>query len=250
MNYNPFISQPVAGSSSSSLPFQQDTSRRVPGSPPPYSPEPPDQAPSSPFLVKRSSSTPHLNSPPLPIAGLSTYSHSQDNSPRLASSALYGHSAPRPRASYSREETDDDTDEVTSGDDTVMHRSLRSTPPGSLRERLFGNSKDRADYVERTRLISTTRGVRGAGETETEGEDATVGMHALPVTLNRPDSPFFLLISCAGPANLRSVLKFHSDPAPTALQPAYRASNNDTVWSIFAFSFVRVDDDTVSFPSP
>ncbi|KAI0804659.1 hypothetical protein BC629DRAFT_1241975, partial [Irpex lacteus] len=65
----------------------------------------------------------------------------------------------------------EDTDAATSGDDTVVYRSPRQTIAGSLRERLFGKGKARADHGERTRLISTTPGVHGAGETETEGED-------------------------------------------------------------------------------
>ena len=171
MNYDASVPQPAAGSSSRTRPYQQDTSQITPGSPPPYSPEPPESTPNSPFLVKRSSSTPHLNSPPLLGATISPYPRSQANSRRPSSSALFAHPLPRSRASYTREETDDDADTVTSGDDAVVYRSPQPTIAGSLRERLFGNGQPH-HHNERRRMISTTRGVRGAGETEPEGEDA------------------------------------------------------------------------------
>lgn len=195
MRLDAFTSQ-LRASTSSATHRQPEADPIVPGSPPPYSPEPPESVPLSPFLVRRSSSTPHLNSPPPPGAEprlSNTHSYSQTNSRNPSSSALYSHPAPRHRASFSREETDEDTDAATSGDDTVVYRSPRQTIAGSLRERLFGKGKARADHGERTRLISTTPGVHGAGETETEGEDtvsniSTTALHSISLRIPVPRS--------------------------------------------------------------
>lgn len=82
----------------------------------------------------------------------------------------------RQRAAYARSETEeDDTDTALSGDDAVFYRARqRAQEPGlgaTLRERLFGKGKGRADASGRVRFITTAPGLRGAGETETEGED-------------------------------------------------------------------------------
>ncbi|KAI0338692.1 hypothetical protein BDW22DRAFT_1337269 [Trametopsis cervina] len=166
------LHQVEASGSSSTLPSSQNPATISPGSPPPYSAEPPEPEPNSPFLVKRSSSTPHLHPPPVPSPVPTIQSQSHNTSRRPSAAALYVHPPPRSRTVQPREETDEDTDACTSGDDAVVYRSPRSTPTGSLRERLFGIVKGRADNGARVRLISTAPGVRGAGETETEGEDA------------------------------------------------------------------------------
>ncbi|KAI0683847.1 hypothetical protein BC835DRAFT_700005 [Cytidiella melzeri] len=163
---------PVASSSSPALASQEAVTQNATGSPPPYSAEPHGPAANSPFLARRSSSTPHLQSPPTPSDTLLIHPHSQSSSRRPSSSTLYNHSAPRSRVNFTREETDDETEECTSGDDAVVYRSLQPAVSGSIRERLFGKGKGRADHSERVRMISTAPGVCGAGETETEGEEA------------------------------------------------------------------------------
>lgn len=182
-NYPSMQAQAQASSSSSALSARLTLGppRRTPGSPPPYSPEPPEVGPNSPFLAKRAASTPHLHSPPMSPAALHVYPHSHGNSRRPSSTALYSHSpsALRPRAPPAQEETDDDTDGCTSGDDAVVYRSTQATLAGSLRERLFGKGKGRADNHERVRLISTAPGVLGAGETETESEDAVSNISSI-----------------------------------------------------------------------
>lgn len=149
-----------------------------PGSPPPYSLDPPEANPNSPFLAKRAASSPHL-SPPSSPHDLPVYPRSHGGSRRPSSSNLnsYAPSQMRQRAAYARSETEeDDTDTALSGDDAVFYRAKqRASEPGlaaTLRERLFGKGKGRADASGRVRFITTAPGLRGAGETETEGEDA------------------------------------------------------------------------------
>ncbi|KAK7681851.1 hypothetical protein QCA50_015198 [Cerrena zonata] len=142
-----------------------------PGSPPPYSPTPPDPPPaqqaecSNPqFLSRRSASSPHINSPPSsPTFG----PYSAESSRRPSTIALHTR---RSRQFYARVETSDDPDtDASLSEDTVIYTSTRLSLAGTLRARLLGKGKGRAD--DAMRPISTAPGVIGAGETETEGED-------------------------------------------------------------------------------
>ncbi|PSR77739.1 hypothetical protein PHLCEN_2v7723 [Hermanssonia centrifuga] len=153
-----------------------------PGSPPPYSPEPPELDATSPFLAKRAASSPHLHSPPLSRSSLHVYPRSQANSRRPSTSALHPLAHPtRHRPTYTRPDTDDDEDggrasDPQSGDETMVRRSSERGQPGTLRERLFGMGRVDAASV---RLVTTAPGVSGAGETETEGEDLVSLMYAM-----------------------------------------------------------------------
>lgn len=90
---------------------------------------------------------------------------------------------------YARVETDDDDTDTASGDDAVVYRSREPERPreherehslaATLRERLFGKGKDRADAHGRVRFITTVPGMAGAGETETESEDVVSRTAAL-----------------------------------------------------------------------
>lgn len=66
-------------------------------------------------------------------------------------------------------------------EDTVIYTSTRLSLAGTLRARLLGKGKGRAD--DAMRPISTAPGVIGAGETETEGED-TVSTYLNYMLLN------------------------------------------------------------------
>lgn len=139
-----------------------------PGSPPPYSPTPPETDPSSPFLFRRAASSPHLHSPPQSPA-LQYYQHSSSSS-RIPSSAMHTR---RTRLAYANADTSDDPDtdaDASMSEDTVIYTSSQPTLTGTLRARLLGKGNGRADDI-RTRPISTAPGVIGAGETETEGEE-------------------------------------------------------------------------------
>lgn len=75
-------------------------------------------------------------------------------------------------------ETDEDDDgSDASGDERVTYQSTGPSLAGTLRERLFGKGKGRADAADRIRPITTAPGVVGAGETETEGEDPVSAQH-------------------------------------------------------------------------
>ncbi|CAL1702624.1 unnamed protein product [Somion occarium] len=146
------------------------------GSPPPYSPTPPEppeclQSSStnsaSPFLAKRAASTPHLHSPPL-SPSFPAHPHSIESSRRPSTSTLHAR-----RARHAYETSDDPDTDASMSEDTVIYTSTQPSLAGTLRARLFGKGKGRADFEERMRPISTTPGVLGAGETETEGEDSS-----------------------------------------------------------------------------
>lgn len=177
---------PQASSSSSALPIQSARNPLDRGSPPPYTPEPPSLDPNSPFLAKRATSSPHLQSPPHSPHIAHVYPQSHSSSRRPSSSALQSHPRSRLRlrsgnANIRVETEDDDTDTCSSGDDAVAYRSRERGQPleqveeqtfaHMLRERLFGKGKGRADAAERVRSITTAPGVVGAGETETESDD-------------------------------------------------------------------------------
>ncbi|EKM51130.1 uncharacterized protein PHACADRAFT_199963 [Phanerochaete carnosa HHB-10118-sp] len=184
----PFFTATAPSAGPSSMPSTSRTTASFQhldlGSPPPYSPEPPEIDPNSPFLAKRAASSPHLQSPPLSPDSPHVYSQSHPTLRRPSSSALRtsGHSSVRARSMHARVETDEDDTDTASGDDAVVYRSReRERPPSRerepslaeiLRERLFGKGKGRSDVPERVRFITTVPGVLGAGETETESEDA------------------------------------------------------------------------------
>lgn len=173
----------TASSGSSSRTPQAD-----PGSPPPYTPEPPELDPNSPFLAKRAVSSPHLHSPPQSPGAAHVYPHSHASSRRPSSStALLSHtllshgmhththaSGSRHRTTYARMETDEDegSESAPSGEERVTYMSSGPSIAGTLRERLFGKGKGRANISEQCHSITTAPGVVGAGETETEGEDS------------------------------------------------------------------------------
>ena len=76
-----------------------------------------------------------------------------------------------------RADTDDDegaSESTASADEGVTYRSPEPSLAGTLRERLFGKGKGRADGMARVRSITTAPGVLGAGETETEGDSDSV----------------------------------------------------------------------------
>ena len=142
-----------------------------PGSPPPYSATPPEppapqaESSNSQFLTRRSASSPHINSPP----SSPTFESSHSAEPSRRPSAISFHPR-RSRHFYDRVETSDDPDtDASLSEDTVVYTSTRLSLAGTLRARLLGKGKARAD--ETSRPISTAPGVIGAGETETEGED-------------------------------------------------------------------------------
>ena len=143
-----------------------------PGSPPPYSLTPPETDPNAPFLFKRAASSPHLHSPPQ-SPPLQYYPHSGSSSRIPSSSTLQLHT-PRSRPAYHHADTSDDPDtdaDASMSEDTIIYTSTQPTLAGTLRARLLGKGKGRADDT-RMRPISTAPGVIGAGETETEGEDS------------------------------------------------------------------------------
>ena len=165
MSFNPNFTISAASSSSTPRPPPD------PGSPPPYTPEP---DPNSPFLAKRAVSSPHLHSPPQATSELYTYPNSHTSS-RRPSSALHIHGhGPRHRPAYVRAETDEEevSESTASADEGVMYRSPEPSLAGTLRERLFGKARSRNGEMGRVRSITTAPGVLGAGETETESEDA------------------------------------------------------------------------------
>ncbi|KAF7798778.1 hypothetical protein EIP86_010003 [Pleurotus ostreatoroseus] len=144
-----------------------------PGSPPPYTPEP---DPNVPILSRRSASSPHLQSHNLGPRSFSPQVQSHTSSRRQSSAALQSlpHASGahlRHRPGYAAVETEDDRSESSGDDGGVTYQSSGPSLAGSLRERLFGKGKGRADSSERLRPITTAPGVIGAGETETEGED-------------------------------------------------------------------------------
>ena len=166
------------------------------GSPPPYSPNPPAFDAGLPTLARRAASSPHLHSPPQSPQLSHIYPQSSANSRRPSASGLPSQVRCRLRSqsANARAETDDeDTDTALSGDDTIVYRARsrerlreraqQQSRPWSLRERLFGKGGGRADAAERARLISTARGVAGAGETETESDDA-VSIHISRIKMN------------------------------------------------------------------
>lgn len=178
-------------SSNQNVPFESPSSSFIPphfldepGSPPPYSPTPPNPPPlqaesssSSLFLTRRAASSPHINSPP---SSPTFSSHSAEPSRRPSTITLH---ARRSRQFYDRVETSDDPDtDASLSEDTVIYTSTRMSLAGSLRARLLGKGKARADEV---RPISTAPGVIGAGETETEGED-TVSFPCLSCLYSLP----------------------------------------------------------------
>lgn len=183
-----------ASSSSSALPLPSPPL----GSPPPYSPEPPAVDTESPFLARRAASSPHLQSPPHSPRLSHVYPQSFASSRRPSASALPAQSQsqlrPRLRSQSinARIETDDDdTDTALSGEDAVSYRPRSREQPReqpreqrtwTLRERLFGKGKGRADATERVRFITTARGMVGAGETETESDDA-VSVHTACISI-------------------------------------------------------------------
>lgn len=187
---------PQASSSSSALPLLSTPL----GSPPPYSPEPPAPDTEPPILSRCAASTPHLHSPPQSPHLSHIYPQSSSSSRRPSTSGLQSQIRGRLRSqsANARSETDDgDTDTAASGDDSIIHRprprehlreqSREQSRSWSLRERLFGKRKGRADASERARLITTARGVVGAGETETESDDA-VSTHIYHINMNRRDT--------------------------------------------------------------
>lgn len=175
MSFSPNFAISSAGTSSTPRPPVD------PGSPPPYTPEP---DPNSPFLAKRAVSSPHLHSPPQAPTELYNYPRSHASSRRPSSSAIHTHNhGARHRPVYIRPETDDEaiSESTASADEGVMYRSPEPSLAGTLRERLFGKGKSRTEGTERVRPITTAPGVLGAGETETESEEAV--------------SPFFVVLA-------------------------------------------------------
>ena len=170
-----------ASSSSSATPIalarRPITTDSDPGSPPPYTPEPPALDPNSPFLAKRAVSSPHLHSPPQSPSALLVYPHSHTSSRRQSSCALHTHNHAhghgRRRTAFSHADTDEDDGEeasesTASADEAVTYVSSAPSLADTLRERLFGKGKGRTGL----RPITTAPGVLGAGETETESEDS------------------------------------------------------------------------------
>ncbi|KAI0078009.1 hypothetical protein K474DRAFT_1684013 [Panus rudis PR-1116 ss-1] len=138
--------------------------------PPPYSPTPPEvpgHIVPPPFLVRRSSSTPHLHSP-TEAASSSGYLPISEVPRRPSTSALHPRRSRNVYSSQPRVETSDDADtDASLSEDTVIYTTTAPSLAGTLRARLFG--KDRTN--ERLRPITTAPGIIGAGETETESED-------------------------------------------------------------------------------
>ncbi|KAH8105232.1 N-glycosylation protein-domain-containing protein [Cristinia sonorae] len=173
-----------------------------PGSPPPYSLTPPESDPNSPFLFKRAASSPHLRSPPQspPLH----YPHSSSSS-RIPSSSALNVQHQRYRQSYVHSDiyTSDDPDTDADASDTVMYTSPQPTLAGTLRARLLGKGKGRADD---TRMRVEAMSATSAGETETEGEDLPRG----PPTARIGSSsslPFLSSISSTATAPVPSPLK-------------------------------------------
>ena len=174
--FTPFNAYPTTPSGS------QTPRPTSPGSPPPYSLTPPELDPNSPFLAKRSASSPHLQSPPSSPGGpFQSYiphidnNNNNNNIFRRPSSST--HLTHRPRHPYAQTDTSDDQDTDTSPEDTIIYTSTHPTLAGTLRARFLGTPSTKCqnrDQVEldRIRPITTAPGVIGAGETETEGEDS------------------------------------------------------------------------------
>jgi hypothetical protein len=245
MSSNPSSSRPFISSSSS---VQRSMTE---GSPPPYTSELPETSPGSPFLARRSSSTPHLHSPPMHSAILPVYPRSQNNSRQSSSSTINAHAVPRSRAIYTREETDDDTDNCTSGDDAIMYQSPQSDAADSLRERLFNKGKARANNSARVRLISTAPGVRGAGETETESEETVSNKYQIQVIYHLAARPSGTICHdncisyCSRPLILfRTLKKSIQADFLIATQPPYCAPGDEVLFSRSPFSIVRINDHT------
>ena len=215
-----------ASTSSSAPPLRTLRSALNRGSPPPYSPEPPAIDASSPFLTKRAASSPHLHSPPQSPHIPHIYPQSHASSRRPSASGLHSQTRSQLRSRIVqpqvRSETeDDDADMCLSGDDAVVYKArqrgrLREQEQDSgytrmLRERLFGKGKSRADAADRVRFITTAPGMAGAGETETESDDAV--SPSLHIASTRQRNPLAFSICC--PCNADSALtptKFNHDP--------------------------------------
>ncbi|TCD70389.1 hypothetical protein EIP91_003743 [Steccherinum ochraceum] len=180
-----------------------------PGSPPPYSLTPPETDPNSPFLFKRAASSPHLHSPPQSPAPLHQYPHSSSSSRIPSSSTLHPpQRAARHTYSHHADTSDDpDTDaDASMSEDTVIYTSSQPTLAGTLRARLLGKGKGRADEG-RMRPISTALGVIGAGETETEGEESPRHLPTARINPSASSLPFLSSLSSSAQAPVPSPLK-------------------------------------------
>lgn len=134
-------------------------------SPPPYSPTPP--IPIGISTVPRASSSPHLrsspSSPPFAFSSIPSTSSLPSHPSHGSTPPAYSHMSPL----CTRGE---DTDDTTPCEDDLLYTMASSSAAGTLRSRVLKRKHLHAETA--TRPISTVPGVLGAGETETEGEEA------------------------------------------------------------------------------
>lgn len=126
----------------------------------------------------------------------------------FASSGVYRRSSAVAAADLYRNDTryssHSSSDEDNEDDETLMINTSVSFAE-TLRARLLGVAKGKGRAEDDARLITTAPGMVGAGETETEGEDAVSRSYLswyYPILVH---STFLLNASCS---YLRSVLTF------------------------------------------